>query len=257
MKRLTTIIFLITASILIFGNTAWAERFVGEHLEYQFGWKGFIAAKTIIDIEERNFNGNDCYKITMQINSLPKLDWIWKVRDKMTSWSRKSDFETERYVNKQREGNFHLDTVVDHDHEVGILMSDRTRYKKGKKKKYNPKWAKAEGHMDPVGALLYMRAQDLSVGAEYKYKVFDGVRSHEIHYKVVGTEKIKTPLGEFDTFKVIPKILQSIGKDKEAMANKVSKVTVWMTKTPEHSVVRVESKTKFGAIYAEIINRKM
>ena len=147
--------------------------------------------------------------------------------------------------------------IVDHDQDVGILVSDRTRIKKGKRKKYNPKWTKAAGHMDPVGALLYMRAQDISVGAEYRYKVFDGVRSHEIHYKVIGTEKVKTPLGEFDTYKVIPRIVKSSANAKDSMVDKVMNVTVWMTKTPEHSVVRVESKTRFGAIYAEIIKREM
>lgn len=241
--------------ILFFSLAATAGQapFVGEKLQYEFGWSGFTAAKADVEISAMQFRGQQVYKVGIELNSLSRLDWIWKVRDKVTTWSRQDTLVPERYVYKQREGKFHLDTIVDRDPQDGILRSTRTRYKDGKQKQYNPKWAHSKGTVDPIGALLFLRTRDLKVGEEYRTKVFDGKRTHEAAFKVTGIENLKTKFGDKECFVVIPRIIKSSkGKADNIQAEKVEKTKVWVTTSPEHMIMRVEAKAWVGYVFAEL-----
>jgi Protein of unknown function (DUF3108) len=243
---------------LLIAAPAFSEEydFTGEHLVYEFGWKGFTAAKVDIKIGSIPYKGHDCYDIDMKLNSLAKLDWIWKVRDRMTAYVRKSDGLPERFMYYQREGTFFLDTEIVHDQDTGRFQSTRTRIKDGKKKPYRSKWVKWGEHYDPVGALLRMRALPLEEGKTYTIKSFDGKREHEISYKVVGKEKIKIALGEFEAFRIEPRIVKSSGDKEKTNVDKVRKVTAWIATTPDQNVLKIESKVFVGAVYAELVKKK-
>ena len=258
MKRFSTtavVLFLVCIAWPALSQTAEPHNFIGEKLVYEFGWSGFTAAKADISIGQIDYAGHDCYKLRMKIRSLARLEWIWKVRDEITSYCRKSDLTPERFFYEQREGNFHLDTEILHDHEDKMLRSTRKRLKDGKTKTYKPKWAKADGILDPLGALLKMRMENLEVGKTYALRAFDGKRSHDITYTVEGTETIDTRFGKLKTFKVYPKISKSSGSDSDSKVEKVQQVTAWITTTPDHNVVRIESKVFIGKVFVELVEK--
>ena len=255
MKSFRVFAFLFAFALLA-APLAQAEPFVGENLTYEFGWSGFTAARAEVSIGSINYDGDDCYNIKIEVRSLARLDWIWKVRDKLTSYPRKSDLLPKYFFWKQREGKYNLDTEIKHDKQVGVLRSKRTRYKDDKIKPYKDKWTTAAGRLDPLGSLLHMRSQDLKVGGVYNIKVFEGKREHDIRYEVVSREKLTTKFGELDTFAIIPRVVKSSkgGADK-IKVEKVSKVKIWLTTTPEHMIVRVESKAWIGAVFAELVKK--
>ncbi len=255
MRQLNIISFFILFTLILTAGSAHtqADIFVGERLVYEFGWKGFTAAQAEISIGEMTYNGVDSYKLEIMLKSLARLDWIWKVRDRMVSWAAKKDLTCQRFFYEQREGKFYLDTTIELDKSDNILRSTRIRYKDGKEKEYTPKWANAD-HLDPVAALLHLRKQKMEVGGAYSLKVFDGKRRHTIQYKVVGKETIETDFGPKECFKIHPKILKSDkAKADSIQAEKVEKVTVWATASPEHTVMRIESKAWIGSVYAKLV----
>lgn len=254
--RRCVVLAVLTACALVVATAAFGgEPFVGENLVYEFGWQGFTAARAEIKIGSIDYNGEDCYKIKVNIRSLARLEWVWKVRDKFTSYTRKRDLVPEYFFYEQREGKFSLDTEIKLDREDNILRSTRTRYKDGKTKSYKPKWSKATGMNDPLGALVSLRKQDLKVGDVYEVNVFDGKRKHQISYAVSGKETIKTPFGDREAFVVHPKVQKSTGDKKNSKVEKVQKVTMWLATTPEHNVLRVESKAWIGSVFAELVKK--
>ena len=255
-RRLAVLLVLLLLSIVVVTATAEEKYdYSGETLKYQFGWKGFIAAEMVVSIVETDFKGVKSYKTVMDIKSLPKLDWIWKVRDKMTVYSDKKTLLPEYYKFKQREGKFSLDTEIEHDRVDKVLRSNRTRHENGKDKQYKRKWVSSGATYDPVSALLFLRDQDIQVGKVYTAKVFDGRRSHEISYTIEAKEIIDTALGKFETFRVTPRLVRSDDKpDSEDKTEKVRTVTTWVTTSPDHTVVLVKSKIFVGSVYAELID---
>ena len=110
-------------------------------------------------------------------------------------------------------------------------------------------------HYDPISALYFVRRAAFVSGKSYTLKVFDGKRRHDLTYTVLGEERIKIGLGEFDAWKIWPRIVRSSGRDAESNINKVRKAYLWIDKNSPHHVLKVESEAFVGTIYAELIER--
>lgn len=248
-------IFFVLIILIALSRGAFAGDLIGEKLTYEFGWQGYTAAKAEITVGEIDYYGTPCYEIEMNIRSLSKLEWIWKVRDKLTSYTRKSDLVPMRFYYLQREGKFALDTEILLDKPNNLLKSTRTQYKDDQIKHYRPKQVQLNGHMDPLGALLKMRKQDFKVGEKYEMRVFDGKREHVISYKVLTKETIDTKFGKQETFRIEPRIEKSSGDPDKTKVEKVQTVTLWIATSPDHTVYRIESKVWLGSVFAELVSK--
>lgn len=241
------------AALLIFPATlALAYDFSGELLEYEFGWKGIPAANARVTIRDRDCNG-PCYHVTIELTGKRYLDLFWKVRDRFEMICSKRDFSLRRYIFFQREGNFFLDTEIRLDEAAGLLRS--TRFRVDKKKRYRDKSAPAKGTFGPLSSLLYMRSLPLRPGDEESIRVFDGKRTHTLSWRVVGVERIRIPLGEFEALKVVPRITRSSSRDKRGKVEKVRRVILWISRDPSHTILKIESKAFVGSIYADLTRR--
>ncbi|HPM78150.1 MAG TPA: DUF3108 domain-containing protein [bacterium] len=228
--------------------------FAGENLVYEFGWSGISAATAEIRVLPVVTDGVPCYKVQMRIKGQPKLDWIWKVRDEIEVVTTVADLRCKHYLFKQRESSFHLDTEIRHDKAQGLLLGSRTRLRQGEAQPLKPNHA-PDDHYDPLSALIFARRAPLSLGKTYQLKAFDGKRRHDLTYTVMGEEHIKIGLGEFDAWKIWPRIERSSGADVESKVNKVRKATLWIDKQPPHHVLKVETEAFVGSIYAELIRK--
>jgi hypothetical protein len=68
----------------------------------------------------------------------------------------------------------------------------------------------------------------------------------------LGEEHVKVPVGEFDTWKVQPRIVRSSEQDKSSKVEKVRKALLWIDKNEPHHIVRIESEAFVGNIFAEL-----
>jgi len=229
-----------------------AFDFAGERLTYEFGWRDISAATVDIAIDAAQVGGGPGYNLRMSIQGKPRLDWIWRVRDEITGAVRAGDLRPFRYFFMQREAAFKLDTEILYDPAQNKLISRRVQYKKEGKKELAVKEATAD-HYDPISALMVLRRAEFSPGVTHRLKIFDGKRQHDATYTCIGAERITTKMGEFDTWKVQPRIVRSTGSDTKA--DKVKQVFVWIEKAPPHHVVRIESEALWGYIYSELIKK--
>jgi Protein of unknown function (DUF3108) len=250
--RLRTLPLLLV--VLALACPAAAVDFSGERLTYEFGWRNISAAEVKIRIDPSQVGGEAGYKVSLEVNGKPKLDWIWRIRDRVTALVRAADLRPYRYFFVQREGAFKLDTEINLDAASNMLVSKRTHYKKKGPKQLKSKQATAD-HFDPVTALMYVRHVEFGPGVSHRIKIFDGKRKHVAEYRCLGAERLKTQLGTFDTWKVRPVMIESEGRDKDAKAEKVKEVTVWIDKKAPHHVLRVESEALWGFIYGELIKK--
>lgn len=246
-------VFLVTVAVVCcLALPAVAVDFGGERLTYEFGWRSVSVATVEIDIDAATVDGAPGYNLKLLVNGKPRLDWIWRVRDQLTASVRAKDLRPTRYFFTQREGAFKLDTEILFDDAQNKLVSRRVQYRKSGTKTLAAKDASGD-HYDPISALLVLRRSEFSPGVTHRVKIFDGKRQHEASYTCVGAERITTALGEFDTWKVVPRIERSSGKDTKA--EKVKEVVVWIEKAAPHHVVRIESEALWGYIYAELIKK--
>ena len=250
MKR--AIVGLFTVLLLFAAVASQAHDFNGEHLEYEFGWKGIPVAEAVVNINNRDCDG-PCYRGTIDLQSKKYLDLIWKVRDRFEMSCVKKDYSPRHFLFKQREGRFELDTEIRLDKDAGLLKS--TRYRVDKNKPYRSKKAPAKEMFCPLSALLYMRSRPLNVGDTESIQVFDGKRIHNLQWSVSGKEKVTIGLGQFDSLKVLPKITRSNEKDNESKVEKVRTVVLWISDDPSHTILKIESEVFVGSVYAELVKK--
>ncbi|NLH50753.1 MAG: DUF3108 domain-containing protein [Myxococcales bacterium] len=231
-----------------------AADFGTERLVYEFGWQNISAATATIAIDPATVAGVPGYKAVVQIQGKPKLDWIWRVRDKISVETTADKLACQRFFFEQREASFFLDTEIRRDPTANLLIGSRTRIIKNTRKALSPKDAPLD-HYDPLSAILFLRRSPLSIGQQYNLKAFDGKRRHDLTYRVIGEERIKIGLGEFDTWKVQPRILRSTGNVQGSDVEKVRQLFLWVDKNPPHHVLRLESEAFVGHIYGELVQK--
>jgi hypothetical protein len=228
-----------------------ATEFGGERLTYEFGWQNIAAATAVITIDPATVAGKRGYHGTVKLQSQSRLEWIWRVRDNFTVDTTAGDFQCQRFLFQQREAAFAMDTEITRDAERGMLVGRRTRFKKDERKELADGEAPID-HFDPLSAILYLRSSNLATGKQFAIKVFDGKRRHDLTYAVLGEERIKIGLGEFDAWKVQPRIIRSSEVDKGSKVEKVRTMYLWVNKNEPHEILRIESEAFVGRIYVEL-----
>ena len=81
---------------------------IGEELVYEtsYNW-GFIwlnAGQVIFKVEQNDFKGTPCYKLSGNGGTYPSYDWIYKVRDRYTCWVDTATLKPFRYIRDVQEG---------------------------------------------------------------------------------------------------------------------------------------------------------
>jgi hypothetical protein len=94
---------------------------------------------------------------------------------------------------------------------------------------------------DKLSYQLQMRL-DLKAGKNgpFHYKIADGGRLKEYDFKIIGAEKIKSPLGEFDTIKV--------EMDRGPKATR--KTYIWYAPELDYTIIKLKQIEGDGKVYA-------
>ncbi|WP_293265841.1 DUF3108 domain-containing protein [Neptunomonas sp.] len=94
---------------------------------------------------------------------------------------------------------------------------------------------------DKLSYQLQMRL-DLKAGKKgpFNYKIADGGRLKEYDFKIIGSEKIQSPLGEFDTIKV--------EMDRGPKASR--KTYIWYAPSLDYMIIKLKQIEGDGKVYA-------
>ncbi len=138
-------------------------------------------------------------------------------------------------------GDYHVDSArFDRVNKQATVVVQR----KGKRSEKT--FAIPSDAYDLTGAFMWLRLQPLEVGHRFELPVVSGAKQFTLVAEVVGKEKIETPAGDFNAFKV---------KVRTALDGKFSTRRdswMWLSDDPRHVLVRMSADFAVGSIVATL-----
>ena len=78
--------------ILFFCNIFSTEKFIGEVLKYQAGFRFFSAGEAVLSFDWDTLSGDSVYFLNADIKTNSFLDQFYKIRDNIKVWMSPYDF---------------------------------------------------------------------------------------------------------------------------------------------------------------------
>lgn len=110
--------------------------------------------------------------------------------------------------------------------------------------------ALSAGTLDVAGATFALRGQELVVGRSYAYPVFTGSKQFTLRATVEGRERVTTPAGARDVFRL--RVQTDFGGKLDAKRDMVA----YLSADEHHVPVRVEADFALGTVVAELTDYK-
>ncbi|MEO2069115.1 MAG: DUF3108 domain-containing protein [Desulfurobacteriaceae bacterium] len=243
---LKVIVFIATATLCLSFRSLGAEwDFNNEVLRYKIYWTFFHVANSESKISKID---NDKYLIVGKLSTSGVAKWFKSLEDKGYSvWNLKTLTPEKTYIT-QREGNYAVERIYIYDLEEGKVNYTK-RYLKTGKEKVRVIDIPEIPFQDFITAIFYLRKfGKFVVDKETSFTFFDGKKFETLKFKVVKKEKISTPIGEVEAFKVIP----SKNFSPEGSFQRTGRATFWFSTDERHIPLKVIADVKIGSVKAVI-----
>ncbi|MBN2140446.1 MAG: DUF3108 domain-containing protein [Desulfovibrionaceae bacterium] len=215
----------------------------GEKLSYDIYWTFIHAGRASLEVlADEELKGVPVRHYRARAKSTPFVDAFYRLRDNIEAYTDLAVTRSLLYDKDQEEGDYRRKVTLDFDWDRGLVY----RYKQGELKMA---LLAPDGALDPLSMLYAFRAQPLYVGYEFKSRVTDGKKIEMGVARVVGREKVETPMGEFDAFLVEPH-LEEVGTVFRTSPG--ARLQVWITADERRIPVKVKSKVSIGHFSIEI-----
>ena len=216
----------------------------GEKLYFNIRW-GFInAGEAVFEVLPTEvINGFQAYHFVMCVKTTPFIDYFYKVRDRIESYT---DIEISHSIlyKKQKRGKRPKDIVVDFNWE-----KNEAQYSKSGKRRRPI--SVLPGSFDPLSVFYAFRLHDFQENAEFEKSVTDGKKCVLGKALVVKREKITAAGKMYDTFLVEPDLQHLEGVFEKS---KDAKLKIWVTADKLRLPVRIESKVIVGSFVGELVS---
>lgn len=223
----------------------------GEKAVYQATWNGMIAVATAeVQTTPTVVDGRKVYHVHVEAKTSKVLDFIWRMRDTITSTFDAKALAPSRFTFSQRENSKVIDTEAKLDHATKRWAVNRQQV--GKKTKiYQFDW---QNTLDPITAVYLARSSDFKVGDKLYFKVFGGRYQYLLELFVEKKEPVELESGKtVEAYRIIPRI-QNI--TKKGYAGRLNEATVWISADERRLPIKLSSKIVFGTVYMELVQDK-
>ena len=216
----------------------------GQQLVYQASWIGIPAAggKVVLNSD----HGDPALlsaEIWISTNRL--TDKFYKMRDYLREDFTAASLKPAAMNIRQNEGRRHdtFNVTFDHrDHVVTLVKHGPRGQQTRKFLSYNPS--------GPVSGALMALSQPLAAGDSLSFDSFSGTTRYIFELKVIRRERIGTPLGEFDAFRIVPSIAYlSDGR----INDEVQDTTLWVSADARRLPLRIESAVFIGSVRIDLV----
>jgi hypothetical protein len=218
----------------------------GEKATYRATWNGIPIASAEIHAAPRVVAGKKFYQVKIQAQTAKYLEIIWKMRDSIESFFEADTFQPHHYIFLQRENRRKSDITA------RFNPSNRkwtVRRKQGEKvKEFEFVSAKT---FDPVSATYLARSMDLEVGDKLEMEVFGGKSRYRVTLDVVAKEPVSTKMGEFEAFKIIPRVTNL---NPDGYAQRMREATVWISADEKRRPLLITSQVFIGSVSIEMVD---
>lgn len=216
----------------------------GEELIYQASWIGIPAAGGKVVLHS---DADDPALLSAEIwiNTNRLTDKLYRMRDYLReNFSAESLAPAELYI-RQNEGHRHdiFDVTFNHHDRLVTLV------------KHGPRGVRKRAFLSdnpfgPVSAALMALSQPLKVGDTLSFDAFSGTTRYVFNLYVARRERISTPLGDFDAFRIVP----SVSYLSDGQVNdKVHDTVLWVSADARRLPLRVESAVFIGSVRIDLV----
>ncbi len=217
----------------------------GEKLTFELRWSFIKAGEATLEVMPiETFNGISAYHFVMTAQSIPAIDLIYKVRDRIDAYTDIGVNRSLLYKKKQKEGRSIRDITLTFDWEKKEVQY--TNFKEV----LTPISIK-DGTFDPLSAFYFTRLMDLKEKMVIERPITDGKKNVIGKVSVVRREKIKIGENIYDTYLLEPEMREVSGVFEKS---KGAKLQVWVSADERKIPVRVKSKVAVGSFIGELIS---
>jgi hypothetical protein len=103
--------------------------------------------------------------------------------------------------------------------------------------------------LDPVTAIFRALNEPLRVGQQMRYEVFTGESRYRVDLTVQAEERLEVAGRVYDAWRLEP-LVWKIGQGLEP---RLRNTTIWVTKGPTQTVLRVRGDVYIGAITCDLL----
>jgi hypothetical protein len=216
----------------------------GERLVYRISWIGIPAATATVTL---NADGPDSRQWTAQgwITTERPIDLLFRMRDYV-----REDFDQTSYdphdvfirQDEKRRLSVYTATFDSGSHVVTAIKRHRDQSEIHRFGGGNA--------FGPFSAAALALTQRFEVGRRLVFDVFGGANRYVFSFDIDGQEKLRTALGDFDTFRVIPSVLYASNPQYFKQARRV---VLWISADPRRLPLRLEASTFIGTVRADLI----
>ena len=219
----------------------------GEKELYSASWNGIFSVATAeISMISSVIDGKKVYHVQVQAKSSRILDFIWKMRDTITSTFDAKALSPARFTFSQRENAKVIDTEARLD--AATKRCAVSRQQVGQQPQVYE--FESENTLDPITAVYLARSVEFKVGDRLYFKVFGGRYRYLLELLVETKEPIELASGrKVEAYRIIPR-LQNLTKN--GYAERFNEATIWISADERRLPVRLSSNIAFGSVQLEL-----
>lgn len=218
----------------------------GERLTYSISWSKMISAGiAVMEVKkEKTGDGREVFRFISTARTVGMVDSIYPVRDTVKSLFNPRTMESLSYNLDQNHGKRKKQREMVFDHEARVVSFTEN----GKKETI----AIPHQTQDALSSLYYLRTKrDFVVGTPIIFDIHDGGKNWSVEVHVLGREKLKTAIGEFDTIKV-----KTYPKYEGVFMHK-GEIFIWLTDDDRKVPVLMKSTIAIGSIVSTLTEMKL
>jgi hypothetical protein len=218
----------------------------GERLTYTISWSKIISAGTaVMEVKKEKAGGRgEVLRFISTARTSGMVDSVYPVRDTVQSLFDPRTMESLSYSLNQSHGKRKKLRELVFDHEAGRV----TFAEDGRKDSI----AITQQTQDALSSLYYLRTKkDFIVGTPIVFDIHDSGKNWSVEVHVLGREKLKTPVGEFNTIKV-----KTYPKYEGVFMNK-GEIFIWLTDDDRKVPVLMKSTITIGSIVSTLTEMKL
>lgn len=218
----------------------------GEKLTYNISWSNVFSAGTaVMEVKkEKAEDGGDVLRFISTARTTGMVDSVYPVRDTVQSVFDTRTMMSLSYSLNQSHGKRKRkrELVFDHGNKKVTVTDD------GKKETLD-----VPGNVqDALSSLYYVRTlEEFTTGKPIVVTVHDSGKTWTVEVQVLGREKIKTPVGEFNTIR-----LRTYPKYEGVFLNK-GEIFIWLTDDSRKVPVLMKSTITIGSIVSMLTDMKL
>jgi len=219
----------------------------GEKAVYHASWNGIVSVATAeIYTTPQWIDGKKFYNVRVQARTSKLLDFIWKMRDTITSTIEANGLRPTRFTFRQRENSKVIDTVAHFDRSTKKWSVRRDE----RHKVIQYEFDQPMNTVDPITAIYLARSQDFKVGDHLFFHIFGGKYRYLLDLEVERRETVRTRSGSVDAFKIVPRIKNV---ENQGYAERLNEAARWISADERRIPFMTSSKIIFGSIYMEMV----